>query len=98
MKIVKTVTLLTMCIASIAMAQDFKTVNGKEYKNAAITRIEPDGVVFKHKSGVSKVYFADLPKEVQERFHYDSSKAAQFNADITCKFRRLMPASKKSSQ
>jgi hypothetical protein len=32
------------------------------------------------KSGVTKVYFSELPKEVQERFHYDSAQAAQFNA------------------
>jgi hypothetical protein len=72
-------------------------VNGKEYKNATLTRVEPDGVVLKHKSGVSKVYFAGLPKEVQERFHYDSAKAAEFNT-ARSKVRRLMRASKKSSQ
>ncbi len=73
-------------------------MNGKEYKNATITRVEPDGVVLKHKSGVSKVYFADLPKEVQERFHYDSAKATQIDAAIARKSRRLMRASEKRSQ
>jgi hypothetical protein len=80
MKTVKTLTLLTICLASIALADDFKTVNGKEYKDATITRIEPDGIVLKYKSGVSKVYFTELPKEVQESFHYAPAKAAQFNA------------------
>jgi hypothetical protein len=80
MKTLKTLTLLTICVTSIALADDFKTVNGKEYKNATVTRVEPDGVVLKHKSGVLKVYFAELPKEVQERFRYDPAKAAQFNA------------------
>jgi len=32
------------------------------------------------KSGISKVYFTELPKEVQERFHYDPEKAAQYRA------------------
>jgi sRNA-binding protein len=62
------------------LAEDFKTLSGKEYKDATITRVEPDGVVLKHKSGISKVYFTELPKEVQERFHYNSANAAQFNA------------------
>jgi hypothetical protein len=31
-------------------------------------------------SGISKVYFAELPKEVQERFHYNAAQAAQFTA------------------
>ena len=34
-----------------------------------MSRIEPDGIVLKHKSGISKVYFTELPKEVRERFH-----------------------------
>jgi hypothetical protein len=32
------------------------------------------------KSGISKVYFAELPKEVQERFNYDPQKAAEFTS------------------
>jgi len=67
-------------IASLAFADDFKTINGKEYKNVTVSRIERDGLVLKYKSGISKVYFAELPKEVQERSHCDRAKAAQFNA------------------
>src|SRR5437868_3421141 len=63
---------------SIAETQSFKTLYGKEYKNATVSRVEPDGIVFRTKSGISKVYFVELPKEVQERFHYDAAKAAQF--------------------
>jgi hypothetical protein len=77
-------TVLTFLILSLALAalgEDFKTVNGREYKDAAVTRVEPDGIVVKTKSGVTKVYFAELPKEVQERFHYDSEKAASYSAE-----------------
>ena len=66
---------------SAAFAEDFKTVNGKEYKDATITRVEPDGIVVKTKSGITKVYFAELPKEVQERFHYDQQKAGAYSAE-----------------
>ena len=45
-----------------------------------MTRVEPDGILLKTKSGISKAYFTELPKELQERFHYDPAKAAQFNA------------------
>src|SRR5450759_106964 len=72
---------LTFCFISIAFADDFKTVNGKEYKDATITRVEPDGIVLKTKSGLSKVYFAELPKDVQQRFHYDPQKATAFSAE-----------------
>jgi hypothetical protein len=30
----------------------------------------PDGIVLRSKTGISKIYFAELPKDVQERFHY----------------------------
>ena len=29
-----------------------------------------DGIVFRTKTGISKVYFVELPKDVQDRFHY----------------------------
>src|SRR6266496_1490050 len=67
-------------LPAIVFAEDFKTVKGKEYKNATVSRVEPDGIVLKTKSGVTKISFSELPKEVQERFHYDSAQAAQFNA------------------
>ena len=54
---------------SVALAEDFKTVTGKEYKDATITRVEVDGIVLRTKTGISKVYFVELPKDVQERFH-----------------------------
>jgi len=64
--------------ASIALADDFKTINGKEYKNVKVSRVEPDGIVLITKSGISKVYFTELPKEVQQRFNYDPKKAAAY--------------------
>jgi hypothetical protein len=54
--------------ASLALADDFKTIAGKEYKNVTVSRVEADGIVIKGKSGISKVYFVELPKDVQERF------------------------------
>src|SRR6266403_2126227 len=77
----KVVTFLILCFTSAAFAEDFKTINGKEYKDATVTRVDPDGIVVKTKSGITKVYFIELPKEVQERFHYDSEKAASYSAE-----------------
>ena len=60
--------ILTVFATSLAVAEDFKTVNGKEYKNATISRVEPDGIALITKTGVSKTYFTELPKEVQLGF------------------------------
>ena len=56
--------------ASVALAEDFKTTNGKVYKDATVSRIEADGIELKTKTGISKVYFTELPQDVQERFHW----------------------------
>src|SRR5262249_14525515 len=61
---------LAVLSASLALAEDFKLINGKMHKNATITRVEADGIVLRTKTGISKVYFVELPKDVQERFHY----------------------------
>ena len=54
--------------ASLALAEDFKTINGKEYKDATVTRVEGDGIVLRTKTGISKVYFFELPQDVQKKF------------------------------
>jgi chromosome segregation ATPase len=73
-----TLVILIVCLVSIALADDFKTIDGKEYKNVKVKRVEPDGIVLVSKSGISKVYFVELPKEVQQRFNYDPKKAAAY--------------------
>jgi len=76
----KVLALLILFFTSAVFAEDFKTVNGKEYKDATVTRVEPDGIVVKTNSGVTKVYFVELPKDVQERFHYDSEEQGDSGA------------------
>src|SRR5438093_1856463 len=76
----KILAFLIACFASIAVAEDFKAIDGKEYKNVTVSRVEPDGIVLRTKSGISKLYFVELPKEVQERFHYNAAIAAAYSA------------------
>ena len=63
-----TLAILAVLSASLAVAEDFKTINGKIYKDATISRVEADGIVVRTKTGISKIYFVELPKDVQERF------------------------------
>ena len=77
----KILAFLIVCLASAALADDFKAIDGKEYKNVTVSRVEPDCIVLISSSGISRVYFTELPKEVQERFHYDAAKAAAYSAE-----------------
>jgi hypothetical protein len=70
-----------LCFISAVSADDVKTLNGKEYKDATVTRVEPDGIVLKTKSGVIKVYFTELSKDVQERFHYEPGQATSYSTE-----------------
>ena len=78
---VPTFVILIVCFASVALGDDFKTIDGKEYNNVTVSRVEPDGIVLSSKSGISKIYFTELPKEVQERFNYDPEKATAYSAE-----------------
>ena len=69
----KTASMSLALSASFGLADDFKTMDGKIYKDATISHVEADGIVIKTKTGISKIYFVELPKDVQERFHYGSA-------------------------
>jgi len=71
-----TLAILALLSATLAVAEDFKTVRGKLYKDATIIRVESDGIVLKTKTGISKVYFVELPNDVRERFHPSPAKTA----------------------
>jgi hypothetical protein len=61
-------------------------MDGKEYKDATVSRVEPDGIVVKTKSGISKLYFVELPKEVRQRFHYDPQIATAYSAQQAAQY------------
>jgi hypothetical protein len=67
--------ILAVLFASLALSEDFKTTNGKVYKDATVSRVEADGIELKTKTGISKVYFTELPQDVQERFHWAKPEA-----------------------
>ena len=73
--------ILAALSTSIALADDFKTVDGKEYKNAKVSRVEPDGIVIAFSGGIVKLPFTELPRDVQKKYGYDSSAAAAYSAE-----------------
>jgi hypothetical protein len=72
--------ILAWLSAPFALADEFKTNNGKEYKNATVTQVEADGIVVKRKTGISKLYFTELPEDVRKQYHYDPVNAAAAQA------------------
>lgn len=69
---------LILCFASLALADDFKTIKGKEYKNAKVSRVEPDGLVITFSGGIVKIPFTELSSEDQKKYGYDPQAATDF--------------------
>ena len=81
-----TIVILATLFVSPGLAEDFKTVSGKIYKDATISHVEADGIVLRTKTGISKVYFVELPKDVQERFLHGVASATPAGKMATQRF------------
>jgi hypothetical protein len=75
------VILSVLAALQFAVADDFKTVTGKEYKNAKVSRVEPDGIVISFSGGIVKIPFTELSKELQEKYNYNAKVAQKFAAE-----------------
>jgi hypothetical protein len=95
---IKLLIFLILSFISVAFADDFKTVTGREYKDVTVSRVEPDGIVLTNKAGLSKVYFAELPNDVQERFGYDPQKAADYSAQQSAGFDQVRKQQEETSR
>jgi ribosomal protein S1 len=69
-------------LSPILSAHDFKTLEGKEYRDVTITRVDPDGLIVETDSGIEKIPFTSLPKEVRAKYHYDPVAAARYSKEV----------------
>jgi hypothetical protein len=83
-------------LASAARSEDFKTTDGREYKNATLSNVEPDGITILMSSGIVKLYFKELPEVVQQKYHYDPVKAAEFTKSEEEKQRAIREQTEKT--
>ena len=68
--------------AFAASADDFRTIDGKEYKNVMVSRVEPDGIVIIFSRGIVKLPFAVLSPEIQKKYGYDEGQAKAFATKV----------------
>lgn len=50
---------------------------GKVYRNAVVTRTEPDAITVRHAAGIARIPFESLPHEVQDDYGFDPEAAAR---------------------
>lgn len=63
-----------------ALGEDVTTLSGQTYRQVRLVRVEPDGIVWEHVTGVCKVAFTDLPEALRQRYHYNAAQAAAYQA------------------
>ena len=68
--------LFLFCLGPGALAVDFKTLEGVQYLDVTVKRVEADGIVIVTDVGVEKIYFSELPKEMKERYSQQAAAAA----------------------
>ena len=51
--------------------ESLRTDEGVEYLDCQVVRVEPDALVVRHRKGVARISFFDLPREIRETFHFD---------------------------
>jgi hypothetical protein len=68
----RAVLILLFSVAGV-LAADFTTLDGTKYREVTVKRVEADGIVVITDVGVEKIYFNELPKEVQERYRAQAS-------------------------
>ena len=67
---------LALVFALSARAEDWKTEDGKTYKNVTVLNQEDDGVRITYDGGVGKIPYYELPVEIQKRFGQDIESLA----------------------
>ncbi|SRR6266567_1883653 len=82
MRVLSLLALTAFAMFSQTIADDFRTTTGREYKNATVRRIEPDGIVIAFPAGIVKISFVELPKELQEKYNYDPQAGQKFASEI----------------
>ena len=47
------------------------TLDGKNYQNCKLLKVDADGITVDHTEGITKIAFGLLPPDLQKRFGYD---------------------------
>ena len=88
--------LMIVCIAATtalrSVADEPQTIialNGVRYEKAVVTSVTPAAVTVTHATGVASIPFAELPKEIQEKYHFNPARAAEWEKAVAAAQRKV---------
>jgi hypothetical protein len=70
--------LLSLCLRSAA--EDLTTLDNSTYHDVRVSRVEVDGIIALYSGGGGKIFFTNLPPDVQKKYGYDPAKAGALAA------------------
>lgn len=76
--IVALVALVVASAPSVKAGETLQTVRGKQFHDCQILSKDPHGLTFRHRDGIAKLAFADMPAKAQKRFAFDAKAAQAF--------------------
>ncbi len=68
---------------------ELATLDGKRYKKVTILENKPTHLEIMHEFGVSKIFFTNLSKQIQKKYHYSKEEAVKFIVNNTKKAQEL---------
>ncbi len=67
--------IIWMALFKVVLAEDWTTTDGKTYQQVTVVKVDDDAVTILDQEGGALVPLAQLPPDLQQRFHYDPEKA-----------------------
>ncbi len=55
-------------------------LDGETYTAAEVTKVEPDGLVITHSSGIARIPYEKLPQNLQKTFRFDPTEAQAYRS------------------
>lgn len=71
--------ILTLCATSTTFGDIITNKSGQVYNVKKIVRTEPDGITVMHDTGLVKLFFWELPEDIQAKYGYNPATASKYN-------------------
>lgn len=75
--------IIGLWFATYTAAEDIETLKREVYKNATVSRVEPDGIVITHAAGIVKIPFEELSEQFRQKYNYDRAAAARYRSQAS---------------
>jgi len=65
-------------LADDASREHLTTLDGKRFFRVRLVKVDPNGLLFRHRNGIAKVTFDNLSEDFREYYGYDKARARDF--------------------